>query len=104
MVVFHEFWSPSAPTCSILAICFRSFALFSSLVLPFRSLGACGARAGAINVQPGNVQPWWIRYALVLFQEGRDFDSLAFLKRVQAKFEGVGEVCVCLVAFGCPVC
>ena len=51
-----------------------------------------GEGAGAINVQPGNVQPWWIRYALVLFQEGRDFDSLAFLRRVQAKFEGVGEV------------
>lgn len=48
--------------------------------------------AGAINVQPGNVQPWWIRYSLVLFEEGRDFDSLAFLRRVQAKFEGVGEV------------
>eukprot|EP00752_Nemacystus_decipiens_P005791 g5239.t1 len=53
---------------------------------------------GAINVQPGNVQPWWIRYALVLFQEGRDFDSLAFLRRVQAKFEGVGEVQAALTA------
>ncbi|CAM9140800.1 unnamed protein product [Ectocarpus sp. 4 AP-2014] len=54
--------------------------------------------AGAINVQPGNVQPWWIRYSLVLFQEGRDFDSLAFLKRVQAKFEGVGEVQAAMTA------
>ncbi|CBJ30660.1 TPR domain-containing protein [Ectocarpus siliculosus] len=53
---------------------------------------------GAINVQPGNVQPWWIRYSLVLFQEGRDFDSLAFLKRVQAKFEGVGEVQAAMTA------
>ncbi|CAM9926391.1 unnamed protein product [Pylaiella littoralis] len=53
---------------------------------------------GAINVQPGNVQPWWIRYALVLFQEGRDFDSLAFLKRVQAKFEGVGEIQAAMTA------
>ncbi|CAN0589747.1 unnamed protein product, partial [Ectocarpus sp. 12 AP-2014] len=49
-------------------------------------------------VQPGNVQPWWIRYSLVLFQEGRDFDSLAFLKRVQAKFEGVGEVQAAMTA------
>ncbi|CAM9263683.1 unnamed protein product [Scytosiphon promiscuus] len=53
---------------------------------------------GAINVQPGNVQPWWIRYSLVLFQEGRDFDSLVFLKRVQAKFEGVGEVQAAMTA------
>ncbi|CAM9930716.1 unnamed protein product, partial [Hapterophycus canaliculatus] len=53
---------------------------------------------GAINVQPGNVQPWWIRYSLVLFQEGRDFDSLVFLKRVQAKFEGVGEVQAAITA------
>lgn len=43
-------------------------------------------------MQPGNVQPWWIRYGLVLFQEGRDFDSLAVLRRLQSKFEGVGEV------------
>lgn len=43
-------------------------------------------------MQPGNVQPWWIRYSLVLFQEGRDFDSLACLRRLQSKFEGVGEV------------
>lgn len=49
-------------------------------------------RAGAINAQPGNVQPWWIRYSLVLFQQERDFDSLAFLRRLQSKFEGVGEV------------
>ncbi|CAN0076404.1 unnamed protein product [Ascophyllum nodosum] len=47
---------------------------------------------GAVNTQPGNVQPWWIRYSLVLFEEGRDFDSLAFLRRLQSKFEGTGEV------------
>lgn len=51
-----------------------------------------GYRAGAISAQPGNVQPWWIRYSLVLFQQERDFDSLAFLRRLQSKFEGVGEV------------
>lgn len=57
---------------------------------------------GAINVQPGNVQPWWIRYSLVLFQEGRDFDSLACLRRLQSKFEGVAEVQAALtsVQFG----
>lgn len=42
-------------------------------------------------MQPGSVQPWWIRYGLVLFQEGRDFDSLACLRRLQSKFEGVAE-------------
>eukprot|EP00904_Undaria_pinnatifida_P013712 jgi/Undpi1/9471/HiC_scaffold_27.g11928.m1 len=53
---------------------------------------------GAIGVQPGNVQPWWIRYSLVLFQEGRDFDSLACLRRIQSKFEGVAEVQAALTA------
>ena len=52
-----------------------------------------GCDPGAVNTQPGNVQPWWIRYSLVLFEEGRDFDSLAFLRRLQSKFEGTGEVC-----------
>lgn len=66
--------------------------------------------AGAINVQPGNVQPWWIRYSLVLFQEGKDFDSLACLRRLQSKFEGVAEVRACVTVcllgclFACLVC
>lgn len=64
--------------------------------LPVPVLNPRCVMSGAINVQPGNVQPWWIRYGLVLFQEGRDFDSVACLQRLQSKFEDVGEVCMCV--------
>ncbi|CAM9409695.1 unnamed protein product, partial [Choristocarpus tenellus] len=53
---------------------------------------------GAVSQKPGDVQPWWIRYALVMFQEERTFDSLAYLRRLQSKFGEENEVKAALTA------
>ncbi|CAM9528284.1 unnamed protein product [Discosporangium mesarthrocarpum] len=53
---------------------------------------------GAVGQRPGDVQPWWLRFALVMYQENLDFDSLTFLRRVQSKFGDVAEVKAALTA------
>jgi tetratricopeptide (TPR) repeat protein len=41
----------------------------------------------AVEKNANDVQPWWIRYALVLFERDRSQESLAILRRVGARFE-----------------
>ncbi|KAI0564433.1 TPR repeat containing protein [Gracilaria domingensis] len=43
-------------------------------------------------LKSNDVQPFWIRYALVLFQRNKSFEALAILKRVVAKFPDVSDV------------
>lgn len=41
----------------------------------------------AIEANASDVQPWWVRYALVLFEEGRSADAVGILKRVAARYD-----------------
>lgn len=41
----------------------------------------------AIEANASNVQPWWIRYAMVLYERDRSVESLGILRRVAARFE-----------------
>eukprot|EP00612_Vaucheria_litorea_P000036 CAMPEP_0171452604 /NCGR_PEP_ID=MMETSP0945-20130129/645_1 /TAXON_ID=109269 /ORGANISM="Vaucheria litorea, Strain CCMP2940" /LENGTH=191 /DNA_ID=CAMNT_0011977303 /DNA_START=324 /DNA_END=896 /DNA_ORIENTATION=+ len=40
----------------------------------------------AINLNSSSVQPWWVRYALVLYQQDSVNDALSIAKRTAAKF------------------
>lgn len=48
--------------------------------------------ASALSLSPRDVQPYWLRYANVLLEVGKDAEALELLKRVKAKFDGEGEV------------
>jgi len=39
----------------------------------------------AVERRPGDVQPFWVDYALTLFQRGRDTDALGIMRRVASK-------------------
>jgi tetratricopeptide (TPR) repeat protein len=41
----------------------------------------------AVEQNANDVQPWWIRYALVLFQRDRSQEGLAILRRVANRYE-----------------
>lgn len=50
----------------------------------------------ALSLRPNDVQPFWIRLALVLFQQGREVDAVTIARRVRSKFPGEAEVAVAL--------
>eukprot|EP00611_Tribonema_gayanum_P013778 TRINITY_DN24998_c0_g1_i1.p1 TRINITY_DN24998_c0_g1~~TRINITY_DN24998_c0_g1_i1.p1 ORF type:complete len:417 (+),score=119.01 TRINITY_DN24998_c0_g1_i1:174-1253(+) len=52
----------------------------------------------AIALKPGDVQPWWLRFALSLFQAGADFDALAYARRIATKFGDAPEPLAALTA------
>jgi tetratricopeptide (TPR) repeat protein len=41
----------------------------------------------AVEANAADVQPWWQKYALTLFQEGRSQESLGILRRVGTRFD-----------------
>lgn len=41
----------------------------------------------ALEADASEVQPWWIRYALVLFERGRTQDSLGILRRISTRYD-----------------
>lgn len=48
---------------------------------------AAAADYGAVvNKEPGDVQPYWLRYGLELFELGRTQEALGIVRRVAAKF------------------
>ncbi|CAN0329383.1 unnamed protein product, partial [Phaeothamnion confervicola] len=46
----------------------------------------------ALALKPGSVEPWWLRFALVLFETGDDATALAYVRRVQSRFADATEV------------
>ncbi|PXF50137.1 UDP-N-acetylglucosamine--peptide N-acetylglucosaminyltransferase [Gracilariopsis chorda] len=47
-------------------------------------------------LRSNDVQPFWIRYALALFQRNKSVEALAILKRVAARFPGFNDVHVAM--------
>lgn len=47
-------------------------------------------------LRSNDVQPFWIRYALALFQRNKSIEALAILKRVAARFPQVNDVHVAM--------
>lgn len=41
----------------------------------------------AVEANASDVQPWWMRYALVLFEEDRSQDAVGILKRVATRYD-----------------
>ena len=54
--------------------------------------------ASAVGLKDKEVAPFWLRYAGVLFEAGRDSEALAVARRVKAKFSGEAEVNIALAA------
>lgn len=52
----------------------------------------------AVGAKPGDIQPWWERYALCLLETGRDLDAQSIGRRTKAKFEGAAEARAALAA------
>jgi len=50
----------------------------------------------ALSLRPNDIQPWWVRFALVLFQLGRDVDAATLARRVRSKFSGEAEAGIAL--------
>jgi len=59
---------------------------------------ALGDYANAVALKSQEVQPFWLRYAGVLFEARRDQEALVVLNRVKTKFSGEAEVNVALAA------
>ncbi|CAN8061957.1 unnamed protein product [Agarophyton chilense] len=43
-------------------------------------------------LKSNDVQPFWLRYALVLFQRNNSYEAISILKRVAARFPDVNDV------------
>jgi tetratricopeptide (TPR) repeat protein len=76
------------------------------LVLPNRAIALERAKQYDLAVKDyeaaaekeGKVQPWWLRYAVVLFESGRRADALGIMRRVTATFPDVAETRAALTA------
>mmetsp|Transcript_32652 Transcript_32652/g.41744 ORF Transcript_32652/g.41744 Transcript_32652/m.41744 type:complete len:365 (-) Transcript_32652:206-1300(-) len=54
--------------------------------------------AQAISVKPGDLQPFWLRYGLVLYQQKKCVDGLAYAKRILARYPEELEARAAVVA------
>jgi tetratricopeptide (TPR) repeat protein len=68
-----------------------SAAIYSNRAACFEALGkwdiALRDYQRAVEQNANDVQPWWIRYALVLFERDRSQEGLAILRRVANRYE-----------------
>lgn len=46
----------------------------------------------AVLTKPKDVQPWWLRYSFVLFQQQQDIKSMEIMRKCAAKFARVDEI------------
>jgi tetratricopeptide (TPR) repeat protein len=59
---------------------------------------ALGDYSNAVALRSRDVQPFWLRYAAVLYQNERDASALEVLRRVKSSFSGEAEVNAALAA------
>ena len=52
----------------------------------------------AVLTKPKDVQPWWLRYSLVLFQQQQDIKAMEIMRKVAGRYPRVEEIKVALAS------